>query len=181
MTRHIGLLRAINVGGNNLIPMADLRELLEEVGFAGARTILQSGNVVFEAGKRKADALEALLETHTKRRFGADVDWIVRTADEWDAMIDANPLPEEAAQDPSHCLVHCLKRTPTATQVKALVSAIPGREIVRAKGRHLYIVYPDGIGKSKLNMTLIERKLGCSGTARNWNTVLKLQALARAR
>jgi uncharacterized protein (DUF1697 family) len=181
MTRHIGLLRGINVGGNNLIPMAQLRAMLEELGFEGAETLLQSGNVVFSGGRKSGSALEAHLEKECKARIGPAVDWIVRTADEWDEVIAANPLPKEAAKDPSHYLVHFLKTAPTAAQVKALTGAISGPEIVRAKGRHLYLVYPDGIGKSKLNMTLIERKLGCSGTARNWNTVLKLQALARAR
>lgn len=181
MTRHIGLLRGINVGGKNLIPMARLRAMLGELGFEGAETILQSGNVVFSGSGKKGSALEAHLEKECAARLGPAVDWIVRTAEEWDEVIDANPLPKEAAKDPSHYLVHFLKSAPTAAQVKALASAIPGREVVRAQGRHLYLVYPDGIGKSKLNMALIERKLGCSGTARNWNTVLKLQSLARAR
>jgi uncharacterized protein (DUF1697 family) len=179
MTRHIALLRGINVGGNNLIPMVRLRAMLEELGFEGAQTILQSGNVVFSGGRKSSSALEAHLEKECRARLGPAVDWIVRTADEWDAVIEANPLPKEAQKDPSHYLVHFLKRAPTPAQVEDLTSAIRGREIVRANGQHLYLVYPDGIGKSKLDMTLIEKKLGSSGTARNWNTVLKLQALAR--
>jgi uncharacterized protein (DUF1697 family) len=180
VTTHIALLRGINVGGNNLIPMAKLVSMLEDLGFTGAKTLLQSGNAVFAGGRKTGSALEAHLEKECKTRIGPAVDWIVRTADEWNEVIDENPMPKEAAKDPSHYLVHFLKSAPTAAQVSALSSAIPGRETVRAKGRHLYLVYPDGIGKSKLNMALIERKLGCSGTARNWNTVLKLQALAAA-
>ena len=70
-----------------------------------------------------------------------------------------------------------LKSAPDATRVKALQAAIVGPEIVRAKGRHAYIVYPDGMGRSRLTSALIERTLGTRGTARNWNTVLKLGAL----
>jgi uncharacterized protein (DUF1697 family) len=181
MTRHIGLLRGINVGGNHLIPMEDLRAMLAGLGFEGAQTILQSGNVAFDAGARRAAAVEKLLETHTNRRFGAEIDWFVRTSKEWDALIAGNPLREEAHNDPSHCLLFLLKSAPAKAQVQALQASIPGREIVRASGRELYAAYPDGIGKSKLNMGLVERRLGCSGTARNWNTVLKLQALVRSR
>jgi uncharacterized protein (DUF1697 family) len=181
MTRHIGLLRGINVGGNNLIAMVDLRTMLEDLGFTGAKTILQSGNVVFEAGRHKPASIETMVEARTLERFGAQVDWFVRTADEWDAVIEADPFPRVAEADPSHYLVFCLEREPKRADVTAMQSSLPGKERVHAAGRQLYVTYPDGIGKSKLTMPWLERKLGLSGTARNWNTVLKLQALARAR
>ena len=73
-----------------------------------------------------------------------------------------------------------LKAAPGEAELAALKSAIPGRERIEAHGRDLYIVYPDGIGRSKLTLALIERKLATRGTGRNWNTVLKLQALAGA-
>jgi uncharacterized protein (DUF1697 family) len=180
MTTHIALLRGINVGGNNRIPMAKLSGMLEELGFTGAKTFLQSGNVVFRGGRKSGAALEAHLEKECAARIGPAVDWIVRTAQEWEEVIDANPLRKEAARDPSRFLVHFLKSAPSAARLKALESAIPGREIVRARGAHLYLVYPDGIGKSKLDIALITRKLGCTGTARNWNTVLALRELAAA-
>ena len=179
MTTHIALLRGINVGGHNRIAMADLRAMLEELGFTDSKTILQSGNVVFSGGRRSGAGLEGFLEKECKARLGAGVDWIVRSAEEWDALIEANPLPKESRRDPSHYLVFCLKSPPAKAQLKVLEAAIPGREIVRADGRQLYVAYPDGIAGSKLDMSLIERKLGLSGTARNWNTVLKLQALVR--
>ena len=71
----------------------------------------------------------------------------------------------------------CLREAPAPVAVKALQDAIQGREVVRAKGRHAYFLYPDGIGNSKLTIKVIEKKLGTTGTARNWNTVLKLGAL----
>jgi uncharacterized protein (DUF1697 family) len=71
-----------------------------------------------------------------------------------------------------------LKSAPAAPAVEALRAAVPGPEVIRAGGRHLYISYPDGQGRSKLTGALIEKKLGTVGTARNWNTVLKLGALA---
>jgi uncharacterized protein (DUF1697 family) len=104
----------------------------------------------------------------------------VRSAAEWDAVISANPFPEEAEADPSHLVVVVLKDAPSATAVKTLQAGIKGREVVRAHERQLYIVYPDGMGTSKLTSSVIERVLATRGTARNWNTTLKLAALAAA-
>ena len=92
----------------------------------------------------------------------------------------ANPFPAEAKSDPGHLVVMCLKSAPGREAVSALQQAISGREVIRAKGREAYIVYPDGIGRSRLTTALIEKKLGTRGTARNWNTVMKLAALADA-
>ncbi len=184
MTLHVGFLRGINVVGNNLIPMAELRGMLEGLGFAQARTILQSGNVVFDAGGRKPASIETAsiekrLEAQTAKRFGVQVDWFVRTADELGDVIAADPFPRMAATDPSHYLVYFLKSAPKRADVNAMQSSLPGKESVHADGRHLYVTYPDGIGKSKLTMPWLERKLKTSGTARNWNTIQKLAVLAQ--
>lgn len=180
MPTHIALLRAVNLGAHNKIPMADLRGLFEELGFAGARTLLQSGNVVFDGGRRSADRLEADFEKAARARLGLDTDFYVRTAEEWAALVRANPFPREAEEDPGHLLVTFLKRAPGPGDVEALQHAIKGREVVRAEGRQAYIVYPDGVGRSRLSSAVIEKHLGSSGTGRNWNTVLKLAALVGA-
>jgi uncharacterized protein (DUF1697 family) len=176
-TSCIALLRAINLAGFNRVGMADLRELMTSLGFEDAKTLLQSGNVVFRS-KETPDRLEQLLERAAEKEFGLRLDFFVRTADEWKAMIAANPFRSEAKSDPGHLLAVALKAAPAAAQVTALQQAITGREIVRAKGRFAYIVYPDGVGRSKLTSALIEKMLGTRGTSRNWNTVLKLAALA---
>jgi uncharacterized protein (DUF1697 family) len=177
MTIHIALLRAINVGGRNLVAMADLRQLFTDLGFGEARTLLQSGNVVFES-PQKADAeLERQLEKEIGERLGVAADFIVRSANEWKKIVARNPFPKQAKEDPGHLLVSFLKSAPSTQTVRALQSAIKGPEIVRGDGKQLYIVYPDGVGRSKLAATLVERKLETRGTARNWNTVLKLAAM----
>lgn len=178
MPAHIALLRAVNVGGRNLVAMSDLRDLLETLGFAGARSLLQSGNLVFDSDRLTGAALESLLEEETEKRLKVSAAYFVRTAEEWQRLVDRNPFPREAEQDPSHLLVMCLKETPTAKNVKLLQATIKGAEIVRADGRQLYLIYPEGIAGSKLTNTVIEQKLSARGTARNWNTVLKLAALA---
>jgi uncharacterized protein (DUF1697 family) len=173
---YVALLRGINVGGNKLVAMSDLRALAEAEGFAEATTLLQSGNLVFRGAKRATAAIEKTLETAARKRLGLDIDFMVRSDAEWAAIVGGNPFHREAKADPSRLVVVCLKTVPAASAVEALAAAIPGRESMRAQGRELYVYYPDGIGASKLP-AIIDRKLGVRGTARNWNTVLKLAHL----
>ena len=179
MPTYIAVLRAINLGSHNKIAMSDLRAMLEKVGCAEPRTVVLSGNVVFKSRLGSADKVEQLLEAASTKHLGVTTDYFVRTASEWHAIIDANPFPQEARTDPGHLVMMCLRDAPSAAQVKALQAAIKGREIVRAKGKQAYFVYPDGIGRSKLTIKAIEKALGTTGTARNWNTVLKLGELAQ--
>jgi uncharacterized protein (DUF1697 family) len=177
MTAYVALLRAVNLGGRNMVSMESLRNLFGELGLPGARSLLQSGNIVFESGGRKPEELERLLEEATSRQLGVSPDYFVRSSTEWSKIVAANPFRKEAKADPSRLVVVCLKKAPAAGDVKSLQAAIHGPEIVRADGRQAYIVYPDGQGRSKLTAAVIEKKLGTRGTARNWNTVLKLQAM----
>ncbi len=177
MAVRIALLRAVNVAGR-VVPMADLRAMLARMRLGHVRTLLQSGNVVFESGEPPA-ALEARLEAQAARSLGLETEFFVRTPSEWEAALAANPFPKEAKDDPSHLVVMTLKSAPGAAQAEALRAAVVGREKVAVVGRHAYLVYPDGIGRSKLTNALAEARLGTRGTARNWNTAQKLAALAR--
>jgi uncharacterized protein (DUF1697 family) len=178
--KHIALLRAVNLPGHNKIGMADLKAFVIGLGFTDAQTLLQSGNIVFSGGTKTTTSLEETLERAAAKQLGLETDFIVRTAKEWQAIIDANPFPREAKDDPSHLLAVILKDEVSAANVTALQKAIVGREVVRAKGRCLYVVFPDGIGRSKLTTAMTEKKLGTRGTARNWNTVLKLGLLTES-
>lgn len=109
------------------------------------------------------------------------IDYIVRSAGEWKKIVDRNPFTKEANDEPGHLVVMFLKAAPTAKQGDELQAAVTGPEVMRRDGKQLYIVYPAGIGRSKLSIALIERKLGIRGTGRNWNTVLKLAALCTTR
>jgi uncharacterized protein (DUF1697 family) len=180
VTVHIALLRAINVAGRNPVAMADLRDFLSQLGFHEPRSLLQSGNLVFRCDARSTAALERTLEAEAASRLGLDTDFFVRSAAEWKTIVASNPFTEEARRDPQRLLLVCLRDAPPAANVKALREAIVGREVIRTEGRAAYIVYPDGVGRSKLTTTLLEKKLGTRGTGRNWNTVLKLAAAAQA-
>ncbi len=176
----IALLRGVNVGGHTKVAMADLRAMVGDLGFAEARTILNSGNLVFRGAREGGRALEGLLEREAAERLDLRTDFLVRTADQWSELIAANPFPDEAAQDPGHLIVMALKEGPSEAAVDALRAAIKGNEVLRVAGETAYITYPDGIGRSKLTLTRIEGALGVCGTARNWNTVRKLDELAAA-
>jgi len=176
MPRQIALLRAVNVGGIK-ISMADLKALLVDFGFEDVRTLLNSGNVVFRGKSKTGAELEKLLKTEFAKRAGRPTEFFVRTAEEWNSIIDRNPMTDEARRDPGHLLVVVLKHAPTHQEVDALRAAIVGPEVVEADGKQAYIYYPAGVGQSKLTAKLIEKQLGSPGTGRNWNTVLKLAAM----
>lgn len=180
MTTYVALLRAINLGGRNRVRMADLRELLSDLGFQDARTLLQSGNVVFESDGEGGARLENTLEEALEEHLGVSTDFFVRTTDEWDAIVAKNPFPKEAENDPSHLLVMLLKRAPQGEEVASLRESLKGREVVEVVGRQAYIVYPDGIGRSRLTTSVVEERLGTRATGRNWNTMLKIRDVAGA-
>ncbi len=158
--------------------MSDLRGLVTKLGFADARSLLQSGNLVFRSDGRTSAEIERMLEIGLEKRLRIRTDSFVRSAAQWKAVIATNPFRKEAERDPAHLVAMFLKRSPAAKQVAALEQAIVGREEIRAQGSVIYIVYPDGIGKSKLTNLLVDRKLETRGTGRNWNTVLKLAAMS---
>jgi uncharacterized protein (DUF1697 family) len=176
MALYIALLRGVNLAGHKMVAMADLRAMLTDLGFAEPRSLLQSGNLVFQARAQASARLERVLEQEAQRRLDLETEFHVRTAAEWQTLIKRNPFPDAARKDPGHLLLMCFKDAPAPKDVKALQAAIKGREVVRAVGRQAYVIYPDGVGSSRLTTALIDKTLGLRGTARNWNTVLKLGA-----
>jgi uncharacterized protein (DUF1697 family) len=133
--------------------MSGLRSLAE-LGFADAQSLLQSGNIVFQSDKRTGSELERLLEMETQKRLHMRADYFVRTSSEWKEIVTRNPFRDDARDDPSHLVVMFLKKAPATKDVEALQTSIKGPEIVRAEGKQAYIVYPEGIGRSKLTTAL---------------------------
>ncbi|MDP2343035.1 MAG: DUF1697 domain-containing protein [Deltaproteobacteria bacterium] len=171
MTSYIALLRGVNVGGHRKLPMAELKAKLTELGHRNVRTLLASGNVVVDADQTTCAALEKKLEADLHAAFGLSTEVFVRDPAEWDAIVAANPFPQEAKACPSHTLVMAFKETPS-TSARAFIKAWTGPELVHIADREAFLFFGAGQADSKLNLT----KLGV-GTARNWNTVLKLQAM----
>ena len=177
MGRYVALLRAINLAGRNKVRMADLRELFEALGFHDVRTLLQSGNVVFTGTSRSTARLEAMLEAEAAGRLGLTVDFFVRKATAWEDVRQANPFPMEAERDPAKLLVMLLKAKPDREAVRALEQRPSAGERVLVTPQGVYIFYPDGLGRSRLTSSVVERTLGTGGTGRNWNTVVRIADL----
>jgi uncharacterized protein (DUF1697 family) len=174
---HVALLRAVNVGGRNRVPMADLKAMAMDVGLVTPRTFLQSGNLVFGApggeGETAGEALRVAIET----RLGVATPVIVRTQAELHAAIAANPFPDAARAQPAALLTVFLQRPADPAGVAIIRERTQGAEAIEAIGREAFIHYAQGVLASKLTSALLDRRLGSAGTARNWNTVLALAEL----
>jgi uncharacterized protein (DUF1697 family) len=178
MGRMVALLRAVNVGGRKL-PMAELRALCAELGWADVATYIQSGNVVFTASG-KPGGLEKALEEAVARRFGFESPVIVRTAAQWAEYPPANPFPKAARDEPNRLMLLLSKSPPTEGAEDVIQSrAVAGEQVKRA-GNALWFHYPEGAGTSKLTPSLIDRAVGSPATARNYRTVSTLLDMLRA-
>jgi uncharacterized protein (DUF1697 family) len=172
--RLAGLLRAVNVGGRKVL-MEDLRRIAAEAGFEAPATLLASGNLLFGTELSPARAAEKL-EAAILDELGVATNVMVRDHDELAAVVEANPFPRQARDEPNRLMAMFLSGEPQA-ELDVLASACAGGEEVRAGPGSLYIWFPNGAGTSKLSNAVIERRLKVRGTARNWNTVGKLEAL----
>lgn len=174
MPVYIALLRGINVGGNKKIKMADLTALLESLGFVGAQTLLQSGNVVFKSDLADSAQIARQIESGIEATFGFQSQILLRTLDQFRAAVESHPFSADQINEPAKILLMFLSRTPDSDAVDALVKSHAGPEEMTLKGDVLYIFYPDGMGRSKLDHPLVERRLKVAATGRNWNTVTRL-------
>jgi uncharacterized protein (DUF1697 family) len=178
VTARLALLRGINLGRSRRIAMADLRAALEGAGYAGARTHLQSGNVIL-ASDAPGERLEAELEALLGERFGFEVPVVTRTRDELAGTVARNPFVD-LIDDPRHLQVSFLGSEPEATAVKELAAADVAPERVAVLGREVYAWHPNGVAGSDLAQLITDRRLGVPVTARNWRTVTKLLELVDA-
>jgi uncharacterized protein (DUF1697 family) len=173
----VALLRGINVGGNRKIPMIELCALATKAGLAGVTSYIQSGNIVFDAGKASASAVELLLEKAIERHFGFHVDVIARTASQWKKYSAGSPFPGAARARPNLLMLGLSKR-PCGKDTEALLAerALHGEKI-KVVGDAIWVDFALSVGKSKLTPALFDRLAGSTVTMRNWNTVLKLAEL----
>ncbi len=178
MARFLALLRAVNVGGRKM-PMAELRGLCAELGWADGETYIQSGNLLFSAAGSRAE-LESALEQGIERRFGYWSDVMVRSREELRACMAANPFPEASEREPGRVLVGLAKSPIAPGAAEAIEPKAVAGERVAAAGEALWFHYPAGVGTSKLTPNLIDRAAGSPVTARNWRTMLKLSEMLRS-
>ena len=176
MKRQIVLLRGINLGARNRIAMPELRNALADAGFEDPRTHQQSGNVVLAADVPPAE-LERECEQLIRKRFGLEIAVVARTRSELAAVVRRDPLGDVAA-DPKRYQVSFMRDKPDRSVVRTLQAAAVEPERLVVIGREAYAWHPAGVARSKLWAELAGRGLGVVATARNWNTVTKLLALA---
>jgi uncharacterized protein (DUF1697 family) len=177
MTTIIALLRGVNVTGNHMIKMADLRALCESLGHCNVQTYVQSGNVVFQTSERSHAGLSAKIEAAIEKTHGFRPDVVLRTVPEMREVIAKNPFAKRKDIEPGKLIITFLATEPVAESRGALSSLKPDPEELHAKGREVYVYFPDGMGRSKF-VPVLGRALKGKGTARNWNTVTKLLEMA---
>jgi uncharacterized protein (DUF1697 family) len=174
----ISLLRAINVGGNNMIRMEALREIYGTLGLRDIQTYLQSGNVVFRAPGTGLAQLPRKIETAIEKAMGFRPTVIVRTPAELREVIARNPFAAREGIHPGKLLVTFLGSDPASDASEKLGAIPPAPEEFHLHGRELYIYFPNGMGRPTLKLPLLDRAVGTPGTGRNWNTVTKLLEIA---
>ena len=171
MPTHVALLRGVNVGGRGKVAMADLRELVSSMGYEDVATYVQSGNLVMTANESpEAARLAAAIE----ERLGVSTTVVVLSRDELEAVVAANPWPDE--RDGKHLHVIFTARPPDADVVAAAQEKAAGGDEARIVDGTLYMHTPHGLGRSKLAAEL-SRRGPKDGTARNWTSVTKLLAM----
>lgn len=177
MTSFVSLFRGINVGGHHQIKMNELKELHESLGLRDVVPYIQSGNVVFISDDADPVQLQKDIEDGVEKRFGFHAEVIVRTSAELRDIIENNPFQGQPGKESKWVVVMFLAASSDNTAQEDLLKTYGGPEELFFIGKEVYIYYPNGIGRSKLSGSFIEKKLKTVGTARNWNTILKLQEL----
>ena len=177
MTAFVSLFRGINVGGNRKVRMGELKEVHESLGLKDVLPYIQSGNVVFKSDDADLARLRRQIEDGFEKKFGFHAEVFVRTSVELSDIIDKNPFQGQQSKESKWVAVMFLAARPEDTVQEDLLKTYVGPEEIFIIGKEMYIYYPDGIGRSKLSHSYIEKKLKTVGTGRNWNTILQLQKL----
>lgn len=175
-TRMVALLRGINVGGKRKIPMAELRELAAACQLSEVSTYIQSGNLVFDASLSPEPVAQAL-EAAIAQRFGFSVEVIVRTAAQWRQIVAACPYPEAAVARPNLLHLGLSRHPPHPEAAELLAPTCAPDEAVALVGDALWLDYAGGVGRSKLTAAKLDKAVGSTVTARNYKTLLQLDAL----
>jgi len=170
MAVYIALFRGINVGGANILPMKDLKKLLEEIGCEKVQTYIQSGNVVFRNNKKARSDLAREIGTAIYKQFGFEPKVMLLEQNELQKAVDDNPYKTGEGKTRHFYFLDAPPQNPDLNRLKALKSP---SEKFTLRNKVFYLYAPDGIGRSKL-AAKVELAVGVAATARNWNTVSKL-------
>ncbi|RWO91499.1 DUF1697 domain-containing protein [Mesorhizobium sp.] len=173
MQTYVALLYSIVLGEGRRVVMSDLRAMTEGLGLNNPRTLVATGNLVFETKETEIAALERRLETAFQKTFGRHVDIIVRRADDWLKLAAGNPFPAESAAAAGQVAVRVMRKPVAAEAVAALEAYIGKDERMQAVGGDIWVFFSRETPSSRLVAAISHKRLGI-GTSRNWNTVRKL-------
>lgn len=178
MNTSIALLRGINVGGNNIIKMEILRNVLTDAGLEDVATYIQSGNIVFRHKKTiKDSALATLIASAIKEHFGLSIPVIVRSATEWAQILAANPFATDGRTDTENWHYMMLSEEPAADLIPGIDKALYEPDLFEQAGKNVYL-HIQKFGNTKLSNTLFDKKWKVTSTVRNHKTMLAIAALA---
>jgi len=179
VNNYVALLRGINVGGNKKVSMPVLKSMFESMGFGGVRTYINSGNVVFGAadGVSSSRAFVGGIEREIEKTFGFPVDVVVRSADDLERILTANPFAAEGEPSGLHLHVGFMRGVPAQPGIDKIAAFVNERDEFRIVGEEIYVVFRNGMRDSKLGNNL--PKIGVPVTLRNWNTTARLAEMAQ--
>ncbi len=180
MAKSVALLRGINVGGNNRLPMKELIAIFAAAGGTEVSAYIQSGNILFRAPPGALKKLGLRVQEEIKNNYGFTVPVVLRTADEIHGLVSANPyLEDDTEADVSILMVMFLADQPKAASVAALDPTRSPPDEFTLRGREIFLRCPNTFAKTKLSNAYFDSKLGTVSTGRNWRTVLQLAELTR--
>jgi uncharacterized protein (DUF1697 family) len=175
---YVALLRGINLGNVNKLPMKDLIQIFVDNNCENVQNYIQSGNIVFKATPEIATSITDLITTQIQKQYGYKVPVILRTAEQLAGVMQDNPfLKKELPEDKLHVMF--LANTPDADRINTLDPNRSSPDEFSVEGQEIYLHLPNGVGRSKLTNDYFETKLKTVSTARNWRTVTKLLEMAR--
>lgn len=175
--RYAAFLRGINVGGKHKVPMAELRKVLETMGFGGVKTLLNSGNVVFSTADGNLEALEGKMEARLQETFGFPIPIIIRNSKEIGDMISADPFMDVAVTPDIRLYVSLLKRAPNHPPELPWVSPDESFRIIKIAGKAAHSILDLSKTKTVDAMSALEKFFSKEITTRNWNTIQKIHKL----
>ena len=180
MIKYVAFLRAINVGGRNLIKMEDLRGVFTRAGFKNVKTYINSGNVIFDAAETNTDSLARKIEKVLHKAFGHDVSVALQTMTELEDILRRNPFKKIKPDADVVIFVAFLSAEPRTKPRLPIISATENLEVLAIKDRAVFILcHPKKNGSFGFPNNFLEKELGVSATTRNWTTVRKTIDLAQ--
>lgn len=179
MQTYISFLRGINMTGHNSIKMTELLALYNNLGYSDAETYIQSGNVVFSSmDDVPVPEIASTIERSILKRFNYNVPVLIRIVEEMRKLISANPFIAQENFEPSKMAVLFLYEETTKAQIQKVLDIDYPPDKFKIVGKEIFIYCPNGFGRTKLYTNFFEKKMGVTGTARNWKTITTILQIA---